>query len=146
MKAIWESKDFKMAQIKLGKGETFKYTLYSNVGCASGSASVAPKYVQVKNVTDLKIIKFDGQKLYLEEHKSDAALPASRGGLNCQPEELLSDYVNDFKVDIKGSNVTVSFAMKSGKKTYKIDETTKIRSSPQLPQINGRFIIHHFYF
>ena len=48
--------------------------------------------------------------------------------MNCQPEELLSDYVNDFKVDIKGSNVTVSFAMKSGKKTYKIDETTKIRN------------------
>ena len=94
----------------------------------SGAASAAPEYVQVKNVTDLKIIKFDGQKLYLEEHKSDAALPASRGGLNCQPEELLSDYVNDFKVDIKGSNVTVSFAMKSGKKTYKIDETTKIRN------------------
>lgn len=30
---ITVSKDFKMAQIKLGKGETFKYTLYSNVGC-----------------------------------------------------------------------------------------------------------------
>ena len=79
-------------------------------------------------MTDLKIIKFDGQKLYLEEHKSDAALPASRGGLNCQPEELLSDYVNDFKVDIKGSNVTVSFAMNSGKKPSKIDETTKIQN------------------
>lgn len=30
---ITVSKDFKMAQIKLGKGETFKYTLCSNVGC-----------------------------------------------------------------------------------------------------------------
>ena len=30
---ITVSKDFKMAQIKLGKCETLKYTLYSNVGC-----------------------------------------------------------------------------------------------------------------
>lgn len=96
---------------------------------ASSETPTDSKYKELKVVTDLKIIKFDGHKLYLEEHNSDADLPAERPeGLNCKEEELLSDYINDFKAEIKGSNVTVSFEMKSGKKTYKIDETTKIRN------------------
>ena len=96
---------------------------------AAPTPAADSKFQQVKTVKDLKIIKFDGKKLYLEEHSGDAALPADRSeGLNCKTEELFSDYVDSFNVGIEGNNVTVSFEMKSGNKTYKIDETTKIRN------------------
>ena len=64
----------------------------------------------------------------LNEHNTDAALPASGGSVSCTEDDLLSDYISDFKVGIDGNKVTVSFDMKSGKKTYKIDETTKVRN------------------
>ena len=81
-----------------------------------------------KTVKDLKVIQFKDGKLYLNEHNADVALPASGGSVSCTEDDLLSDYISDFKVGIDGNKVTVSFDMKSGKKTYKIDETTKVRN------------------
>ena len=95
---------------------------------ASGAVSKIPNYQIEKNITDQKMIKQQAGKLYLSETNHEVATPASGGGVSCAPDELLADYVNSFDVAVKGNKVTVSFEMKSGKKKYKLDETTKIRN------------------
>jgi prepilin-type N-terminal cleavage/methylation domain-containing protein len=97
----------------------------ATVSVSGGSKS---KYEEIKVVKDQKLIKFRNGKLYLEEHDAMTAVPPTGSALSYKPEELFADYMNSFKADIDGSKVTVSFEMKSGKKTYKIDETTKIRN------------------
>lgn len=93
---------------------------------ASGGSDT--KYQEIKTVQDQKLIKFQNGKLYLEEHDATTAIPPTGNALSCKPEELFADYMNSFKATIDGNKVTVAFEMKSGKKTYKIDETTKIRN------------------
>lgn len=97
---------------------------------ASDAVSSLPKYQVDKTVKDVKLIKFHSGRncLYLEEHASDVLLPASGGALTYMDDELFGNYVSSFDVETAGSNVTIKLEMKSGNKTYKLEETTKMRS------------------
>lgn len=96
---------------------------------ASGSTDPV-KYQVNKTLKDMKLIKYDStsKKLYLQESNSDIWNIASSGAISYSDDELFSDYINKFDVSIDGSNVTISFEMKSSNRTYKIDETTKVRN------------------
>jgi prepilin-type N-terminal cleavage/methylation domain-containing protein len=97
----------------------------------SDGSSSTPQYTTNKTVTDIKVIKLDSaaKRLYLKEEDHDIVLPASGGSLSFDAdEELFSEYMDSFDVDVDGSNVTVTIGMKSGKQKYKASATTKIRN------------------
>ena len=66
---ITVSKDFKMAQIKLGKGETFKYTLCSNVGCDRDKVRV--EACAYKSIINLKKNKAEILRMNIFEYDQE---------------------------------------------------------------------------
>ncbi len=96
---------------------------------ASGEVG-KPKYQTNKTLKDMKLIKYDSasRKLYMQESNSDIWNVVSSGAISYSEDELFADYINAFDVEVKGNNVRVSFQMKSSNRTYKVDETTKVRN------------------
>ena len=64
----------------------------------------------------------------MQESNSDIWNVVSSGAISYSEDELFADYINAFDVEVKGNNVRVSFQMKSSNRTYKVDETTKVRN------------------
>lgn len=93
-----------------------------------------------KQVTNVKFIQQVGDQLFFYEHDHDQTKPASGGSIACSgcskytSDGLLSDYISDFSVTPVGdvplgdSNVTVHLQMKSAKRTYDAEITSKIRN------------------
>lgn len=108
-------------------------TIPATAGAVSGGAVT-------KEVKDTKFIQLKNNKLYLYEHDHDQTKPASGGSVDCggcgkyTSDGLLADYMEDFTVTPKGAlpegnnAITVHLKMKSGKRTYDAEATTKIRN------------------
>ncbi len=108
----------------------------------SGSAP-GTNVIVSKTVTDMKLIKLDTSRnhLYLGEYDHNVLKPASGGALTYSDDELFAEYVEDFSAVVEGNKVTVTLQMKSGRRTYSVDVTTKIRNKVVAPPASGAAII-----
>lgn len=114
--------------------QTEEQHLPGPTGSAPGTNTIISKTVK-----NMKLIKLDTLRhnLYFGEHDHNVLKPASGGALTYSDDELFAEFVEDFHAVVEGNKVTVTLQMKSGRRTYSVDVTTKIRNKVVAPPASG---------